>query len=94
MKINNDFDESVTITNMGKLIIGEDINADNFDEKVVGITNYGLIEAPKNIISLVQSKIKQNYGKIQEFEKEVDKREEKKEEKEDILYSNIAELTL
>ena len=92
MVISEDLEQEVTIKNMGKLIFNENLNADNLEKSVSEIINYGLIEAPKNLINIITKKVKQNYGKIRE---PIEKNEEvQKEEKEDILYSNMAMLKL
>lgn len=92
MVMSEDLEQEVTIKNMGKLIFNENLNADNLEKSVSEIINYGLIEAPKNLINIITKKVKQNYGKIRE---PIEKNEEvQKEEKEDILYSNMAMLKL
>lgn len=92
MVLTDSFEDYVTITNMGKLVIDNQFNFDNFNEKVVSIINYGAIEVPKGKMSLLDNKIKENFGKIKESS--VEEEIKIKKEETDILYSNIGELKL
>ena len=80
----------ITIRNMGKLIFEEDIDASEFEEKVLSIINYGLIIAQKKLIGIINSKLKENYGKVKSLE-EANKNSK---EHEKILYANLSELKL
>lgn len=40
--------EEVTIRNMGKLILDEELDYEKFNENVIAIVNYDLIELPKD----------------------------------------------
>lgn len=39
--------EEVTIRNMGKLILDEELDYEKFNENVIAIVNYDLIELPR-----------------------------------------------
>ena len=83
--------EEVTIRNEGKLILDEKLNYEKFNENVIDIINYGLIEVPEDKISIVKNKVKKNYGKIRTKEEMEVKDDETDEE---ILYANVGELKL
>ncbi|WP_427339428.1 hypothetical protein [Caloranaerobacter sp. DY30410] len=83
-------DEGVTIRNMGKLVIDENIDLDVLNKKVKSILNFGLIVVPEKAINIVRSKIKENYGNIKMSSSQKDDIEKK----ENILYSNTGELRL
>jgi len=82
--------EKITIENMGKIVIEEDIDVENLKSKVAEIINYGLILAPESAISIVKSKLKENYGKVGSLEQRT--KESNKEF--DCLYANVRELKL
>ncbi len=75
---------------MGKIVIEEDIDVENLKSKVAEIINYGLILAPESAISIVKSKLKENYGKVGSLEQRT--KESNKEF--DCLYANVRELKL
>jgi len=91
MTLSEDFKETITIKNLGKLIIDKSINIDNFNEKVAAIINYGIIEAPEDILSIVKNKLKENYDGIGIL-RENDNKNVK--DNEDVLYENMADLKL
>ncbi|MCK9443467.1 MAG: hypothetical protein M0Q14_02875 [Tissierellaceae bacterium] len=80
----------VSIRNMGKLIIDENLDMDKFTESVVEIVNYGVVEAPQDKLAMVESKITINNGKVRISKKQ----EEKVEVDEDVLYEGMGELKL
>lgn len=82
--------EEISIRNVGKLIFEENIEIDKFKEKVLSIINYGIIIAPEHLMGAVNSKLKENYGKVKSS-KEINS---DKKESERILYANLLELTL
>lgn len=90
--LSEDLDEKVTIRNMGKLVIDENLDFEKFNENVVAIVNYGLIEAPEDKLNIVKSKVTDNYGKIRAPKEE--KPEELPEDGEKVLYGNVGELKL
>ena len=90
--LSGDFDEKVTIRNMGKLVIDENLDFEKFNENVVAIVNYGLIEAPEDKLNIVKNKVTDNYGKIRAPKEE--KPEELPEDGEKVLYGNVGELKL
>lgn len=96
MMISENFDEIVTIKNMGKLEFGENTDYENLDQYIYSIENYGVIACPPKLMGIVNKKTVKNYGKIKSYEilSEPDNKAEKDKEKEDILYSNMAELKL
>lgn len=89
--ISNDFNEEVTIKNTGKLVFEEGFNIDNFNQMVVSISNYGVIQAPEDIVDLIKEKTAENFGKIKVTE---DKLQKQSEEELNIMYSNTASLKL
>lgn len=91
MTLSGDIEEKVTIRNMGKLIIDENINDDKFNENVVLITNYGLVEVPEEKLSMVKNKVRDNYGKIGS---PIEKKDEVIQNEEHVLYANMGELKL
>ena len=90
--LSGDLDEKVTIKNMGKLVIDENLDFEKFNENVVAIVNYGLIEAPEDKLNIVKNKVTDNYGKIRAPKEE--KPEELPEDGEKVLYGNVGELKL
>lgn len=92
MNLSQEFDDKVTIKNMGKVVIDEDVNVNNFNEMVSEIINYGVIAVSKDKMSLVKNKVNKNYGSIKELITEEEKDKENLDE--DILYKNIGELKL
>lgn len=87
-------EEEISIRNMGKLILEENLDYDSFIKNVVFIENFGKIEVPEDKMSLVEEKVKKNSGVIKSNEEIEKNKIEKEEEKEDILYANVAELKL
>lgn len=83
-------EEQISIRNMGKLIFEENIDADKFKEKVLSIINYGVIMVPENLMAVVNSKLKKNYGKV----KSLEEASRDKKESEKVLYANLSDLTL
>jgi len=77
---------------MGKLVIDENLDFEKFNENVVAIVNYGLIEAPEDKLNIVKNKVTDNYGKIRAPKEE--KSEELLEDGEKVLYGNVGELKL
>ena len=90
--LSGDLDKKVTIKNMGKLVIDENLDFEKFNENVVAIVNYGLIEAPEDKLNIVKNKVTDNYGKIRAPKEE--KPEELPEDGEKVLYGNVGELKL
>ncbi|HAK42752.1 MAG TPA: hypothetical protein DCM59_08700 [Clostridium sp.] len=82
--------EEISIRNVGKLIFEDNIEIDKFKEKILSIINYGIIIAPEHLMGAVNSKLKENYGKVKSS-KEINS---DKKESEKILYANLLELTL
>lgn len=89
--ISESFKEPITINNIGKIIFEESVDAENLDKYLISLSNFGSIEAPKHIISILQSKAIKNFGKIKTSEHTEDI---KKEDESDIMYSNSANLKL
>lgn len=95
MTLTGEIEEEVTIRNMGKLILDEKIDYDNFDMNVVSISNFGLILAPENKLSIVKNKLKENFGKVMSLEeKEINEKNKVDQKDEEILYANVGELKL
>jgi hypothetical protein len=92
MNLSPEFDEKVTIKNMGKIVIDEDVNENNFNEMVSEIINYGAIAVSKDKMSLVKNKVNKNYGNVKELIREEE--EDKENLDEDVLYNSIGELKL
>ena len=90
--ITDRFEEETTIKNHGKLIFEEGLDIDNLREKVISITNHGVIEVPQDIMSIIQNKTTANYGKIKVSTNKDD--ENKQLEVENVMYMNVAELKL
>jgi hypothetical protein len=82
--------EKISIRNVGKLIFEDNIEIDKFKEKILSIINHGIIIAPEHLMGAVNSKLKENYGKVKSL-KEINS---DKKESERILYANLLELTL
>lgn len=82
--------EQISIRNMGKLIFEENIDTDKFNKKVLSIINYGVIVVPDHIMGVVNSKLKENYGRV----KSLEEASKDKKESEKVLYANLSELTL
>ena len=77
---------------MGKIVIDEDVNENNFNEMVSEIINYGAIAVSKDKMSLVKNKVNKNYGNVKELIREEE--EDKENLDEDVLYNSIGELKL
>lgn len=93
LTLSKDFEKDskeITIENMGKIVIEEDIDVEIFKEKVAEITNYGLILAPESVMNIVKSKLKENYGKVGSLEK----RAKENNDENNCLYANVRELKL
>lgn len=84
-------EEEITIRNMGKLVLDEELDYDSFIKNVIYIENFGSIKVPEEKISLVKAKVKKNFGVIKS-DKEAE--EKKTEKEENILYANMGELKL
>jgi hypothetical protein len=82
--------EKISIRNVGKLIFEDNIEIDKFKKKILSIINHGIIIAPEHLMGAVNSKLKENYGKVKSS-KEINS---DKKESERILYANLLELTL
>lgn len=93
MTLTGIIEQEISIKNMGKLVLAENLNYDSFTKNVLSITNYGAIEVPEERMGLLQNKIKENSGIIKAT-KESRKEVSEQEQSEDILYSNMAELKL
>lgn len=95
MTLTGEIEEEVTIRNMGKLILDEKLDYDKFDMNVVSMSNYGLILAPENKLSIVKNKLVENYGKLMSLEeKEINEKNKADQVDEEILYANVGELKL
>ena len=96
MIISDNYNQKVSIKNMGKLIFEESVDAENLEKFIYSIDNYGVIEAPANLINALNNKTNKNYGKIRNQLPKSDNQEvnDKEKEKQDIMYTNMGELKL
>ncbi len=63
-------DEPLKSVVVGVLNISDDVTPELFQEKIGGIYNIGVINAPKELIGYVKSKVIKNVGVIREFSKD------------------------
>ena len=95
MTLTGEMEGEVTIRNMGKLILDEKLDYDNFNTNVVSISNYGLILAPESKLNIVKNKVAENFGKVMSLEeKEKNAWNKFDQADEEILYANVGELKL
>ena len=93
MIFSDNLNEEISIINMGKMVFDKNLDYEKFKLRVLEITNYGVLEGPRDKMDIIRSKVVTNYGKLKEYENtDTTNNEEKKDE--DIIYQNIAELKL
>lgn len=93
MIFSDNLNEEISIINMGKMSFDKNLDYEKFKLRVLEITNYGVLEGPRDKMDIIRSKVVTNYGKLKEYETaDTTNNEEKKDE--DIIYQNIAELKL
>lgn len=91
LHIGDNFKEPTSINNMGKIIFEDTVDPENLDKYLTSISNFGSIEAPPNLVSILQSKTVKSFGNIKA---RVDYKVNKEEGQSDIMYSNTANLKL
>jgi len=75
------------------MVFDKNLDYEKFKLRVLEITNYGVLEGPRDKMDIIRSKVVTNYGKLKEYENtDTTNNEEKKDE--DIIYQKIAELKL